>query len=32
MSEGSWARLTIGGPVSRRALADALERGGLLSC
>jgi hypothetical protein len=25
MGECSWARLTIGGPVSRRALADALE-------
>jgi hypothetical protein len=25
MGERSWARLTIGGPVSRRALADALE-------
>jgi hypothetical protein len=25
MGEPSWARLTIGGPVSRRALADALE-------
>jgi len=24
MGERSWARLTIGGPVSRRALADAL--------